>query len=74
MTTDGESMSEHSGQSPPDASAEAVSPRSAARPQRRITLALLDEYTASHEGRGYDPYDTSSTQQRDAWASKPKRA
>jgi hypothetical protein len=70
---DGESMSEHSGQSQPDAAAEAVSPPSAARPQRRITLALLDQYTAAHEARGYDPYDTGN-RQRDAWASKPKRA
>ena len=66
-------MSEHSGPSQADAGAEAVSPRRAARPQSRITLALLDEYTAGHEARGYDPYDTGSTQ-RDAWAGKPKRA
>jgi hypothetical protein len=72
MTTDGEPMSEHSGQSQPDAGAETVSPPREPRPQRRVTFALLDEYTASHEARGYNPYDTGS-RQRDAWASKSKR-
>jgi hypothetical protein len=68
-------MSEHSGQSQADAGAgaEAVNPRRAARPQSRVTFALLDEYSARHETRGYDPYDTASTQ-RDAWAGKSKRA
>jgi hypothetical protein len=68
-------MSEHSRQSQADAGAdaEAVSPRRATRPQSRVTFALLDAYTAGHETRGYDPYDTASTQ-RDAWAGKPKRA
>jgi hypothetical protein len=73
MTTDGESMSEHSGQSQADASAEADNPRRSTRPQSRITLALLDEYAAPHEARGYDPYNTGSTQ-RDAWSRHPKRA
>jgi hypothetical protein len=65
-------MSKHSGQSQPDAGAEAVSPPREPRPRRRITLALLDEYTAGHEARGYDPYDGGRTR-RDAWASKSKR-
>jgi hypothetical protein len=65
-------MSDHSRRPQPDAGAEAVSPPHEPRPQRRITLALLDEYTAGHETRGYDPYDRGRTK-RDAWASKSKR-
>jgi|GEM_PF-1348458 hypothetical protein len=27
----------------------------------RVTLALLDEYTASNESQGYDPYNASTS-------------
>jgi len=39
----------------------------------RITLALLEEHSASRS-RGYDPYNASAPPPRgDIWASKPKR-
>jgi hypothetical protein len=57
--------------------AEPQTPTPTARPEKtisRITLALLDEYS-DQKGRGYDPYDTSPTVQRDpdVWRRKPKR-
>jgi hypothetical protein len=39
----------------------------------RITLALLDEYSAASAG-GYDPYNTNAGRRAaDAWRRKPKR-
>jgi hypothetical protein len=67
-------MSEHSGQSQPDARAEADSPPRAERRPSRIGLALLDAYSAGHESRGYDPYNAGGTYRADAWTRKPKRA
>jgi hypothetical protein len=41
----------------------------------RITLAVLEETSAAHRARGYDPYNTSVTVPRptDVWKRKPKR-
>ena len=40
----------------------------------RITLAVLEEYSAA-KSRGYDPYNASGAAHRpiDAWKRKPKR-
>jgi hypothetical protein len=41
---------------------------------KRITLALLDAYTARQESRGYDPYNAGNPSRAfDAWRSKSKR-
>ena len=41
----------------------------------RITLAILEETSAAHRAKGYDPYNTSATVPRrpDVWKRKPKR-
>ena len=44
------------------------------RQDKRITLALLDSYTAGQESRGYDPYNAGdSSRAFEAWRHKPKR-
>jgi hypothetical protein len=48
--------------------------RTHARTEQRITLALLDAYTAGQENRGYDPYNAGNGGLVvDAWRAKPKR-
>lgn len=40
----------------------------------RIKLALLDQYAAGYEHRGYDPYNAQSQNRAiDYWQTKPKR-
>jgi len=43
-------------------------------PSNRITLAVLEDYSAS-KSRGYDPYNASAAKHRpaDVWKRKPKR-
>jgi hypothetical protein len=42
-------------------------------PKNRITLALLEEYSAE-KSKGYDPYNASASRRPvDAWQRKPKR-
>jgi hypothetical protein len=42
-------------------------------PTNRITLALLEEYSAE-KSKGYDPYNASASRRPvDAWQRKPKR-
>jgi hypothetical protein len=40
---------------------------------RRITLALLDEYSAQQEGKGYDPYNAHAGGTADFWGHRRKR-
>jgi hypothetical protein len=45
----------------------------AEQPPKRVTLALLDEYS-EQKIRGYNPYDTRSARPKgDVWGRKPKR-
>jgi hypothetical protein len=42
-------------------------------PSRRVTLALLDEYSAQQEGKGYDPYNAHAGSTANIWGQKRKR-
>jgi hypothetical protein len=42
-------------------------------PTNRITLAVLEEYSAE-KSKGYDPYNASASRRPvDAWKRRPKR-
>jgi hypothetical protein len=50
----------------------APSPATQDTASRRITLALLDEYSLQ-EGKGYDPYNAHAGSTADIWGHKRKR-
>jgi len=41
--------------------------------EKRLKLALLDQYAVANEQRGYNPYDTTPSGKPDVWHRKPKR-
>jgi hypothetical protein len=40
---------------------------------KRLKMALLDQYAVANEQRGYNPYDTTPSGKPDVWHQKPKR-
>lgn len=61
----------HARQSNPRASSQ--EPEPPLDPDNRITLSLLEEYSAER-AQGYDPYNASATRKPpDVWKRKPKR-
>jgi hypothetical protein len=41
--------------------------------EKRLKLALLDQYAVANEQRGYNPYDTTPSGKPDVWHQKGRR-
>jgi hypothetical protein len=60
----------------PASSRDAPAPKEADKSmdlEKRLKLALLDQYAVANEQRGYNPYDTTPSGKPDVWHQKPKR-
>jgi hypothetical protein len=42
--------------------------------EKRLKLALLDQYALANERRGYNPYDTTPSGKPDVWDLRKKRS